>query len=87
MTEQEALSLAIKAVEIYAARHPRPPHVTISQAAEMLGRSRQTVSIMLARYRIPLNACGQIPIEAVDWLLTSRGKPFSAGRGEWPRAT
>lgn len=71
MTEQETLSLAIKAVEIYAARHPRPPHVTISQAAEMLGRSRNTVATMLSRHRIPLNACGQIPIECVDRLLTN----------------
>lgn len=71
MTETDVLNTAIKAVEIYAARHPRPPHVTITQAAEMLGRSRNTVATMLARYRIPLNACGQIPIESVDRLLAS----------------
>ncbi|MDR5819837.1 helix-turn-helix domain-containing protein [Caballeronia sp. LZ043] len=72
MTEQEALDIAVKAVAIYAARHPRPAHVTITQAAEMLGRSRNTVTAMLARYRIQLNACGQIPIEAVDRLLASK---------------
>jgi len=71
MTEADVLNTAIKAVEIYAARHPRPPHVTITQAAEMLGRNRSTVTAMLSRYRIPLNACGQIPIESVDRLLTS----------------
>ena len=71
MTEADVLNTAIKAVEIYAGRHPRPPHVTITQAAEMLGRSRNTVATMLTRYRIPLNACGQIPIESVDRLLAS----------------
>ncbi|KVK77738.1 hypothetical protein WS90_21530 [Burkholderia cepacia] len=67
----DALRIATKAVEIYAARHPRPPHVTITQAAEMLGRSRGTVSTMLDRYKIRLNACGQIPIECVDRLLAA----------------
>ena len=69
LSQAEALELAVKAVEIYAGRHPRPPHVTITQAAAMIGRNRTTVSAMLARYRIRLNACGQIPIEAVDRLL------------------
>lgn len=49
MTEADVLNTAIKAVEIYAARHPRPPHVTITQAAEMLGRNRSTVTAMLSR--------------------------------------
>ncbi|WP_081071119.1 DNA-binding protein [Burkholderia territorii] len=71
MTEADVLNTAIKAVEIYAARHSRPPHVTITQAAEMLGRNRSTVTAMLTRYRISLNACGQIPIESVDRLLAS----------------
>lgn len=71
MTDSDALSIAIKAVEIYAGRHPRPSHVTITQAAEMLGRNRCTVSAMLDRYKIRLNACGQIPIECVDRLLTN----------------
>ncbi|WP_174479486.1 hypothetical protein [Paraburkholderia heleia] len=71
LSQAEALELAVKAVEIYAGRHPRPPHVTISQAAAMIGRSRGTVAAMLSRYRIQLNACGQIPIESVDKLLTA----------------
>ena len=37
-----ALETAVKAVEIYAGRHPRPSHVTQRQAAEMLGRSEPT---------------------------------------------
>lgn len=71
ITELDALQIATKAVEIYAARHPRPPHVTITQAAEMLGKSRPTVSAMLTRYKIRLNKCGQIPIESIDRLLAA----------------
>lgn len=71
LSELDALHIATKAVEIFAARHPRPPHVTITQAAEMLGKNRQTVSVMLTRYKIRLNKCGQIPIEAIDRLLAS----------------
>jgi len=62
---------ALKALELYAARHPRPPHVTIKQAAEMLGLSRNTVSKMLHTGQFKLNRCGLIPIEQVDALLTA----------------
>lgn len=72
MTEQEAIEMAVKALAIYAARHPRPPHVNITQAAEMLGRSRPTVRRMLLDSKVRLNAAGLIPIEAVDRLLVSR---------------
>ena len=34
MTDQ--LAIALKAIERYAARHPRPAHVTQRQAAEMM---------------------------------------------------
>lgn len=72
MTEQEAIDMAVKAVAIYAARHPRPLHVNITQAAAMLGRSRPTVRRILLENKIRLNAAGLIPIEAVDKLLASR---------------
>ncbi|WP_250451060.1 DNA-binding protein [Caballeronia sp. ATUFL_M2_KS44] len=72
MTEQEALDIAVKAVDLYAARHPRPSHVTITQAAAMLGRSRQTVSKTLIANGIRINALGAVPIEAIDRLLASR---------------
>ncbi|MFM0518050.1 DNA-binding protein [Caballeronia jiangsuensis] len=71
MTEHEALDIAVKAVALYAARHPRPAHVTITQAAEMLGRSRQTVRSYLVQHGIRLNALGSIPIESIDKLLVS----------------
>ncbi|PCE27517.1 DNA-binding protein [Paraburkholderia acidicola] len=72
MTEQESIDMAVRAVAIYAARHPRPLHVTITQAAEMLGRSRPTVRKMLLENRVRSNAAGSIPIEAIDRLLASR---------------
>ena len=43
MTEADALDIAVRAVSIYAARHPRPVQVTAKQAAEMLNLSRPTV--------------------------------------------
>lgn len=69
MTELEVLDIAVTAVEIYAARHPRPPHVTITQAAAMMGRDRATVRKMLDANRIRFNAAGLIPIESIDRLL------------------
>lgn len=62
----EALSIAIQAVEIFAARHPRPAHVTQKQAAEMLGRSEPTIRKMIQAGALKLNKCGMIPIEQVD---------------------
>lgn len=63
ITEREALGIAMQAVTLYAARHPRPTHVTISQAAKMLGIGRGTAAKLLGSRR---NACGMVPIEAVD---------------------
>lgn len=60
---------AIRAVQLYAERHPRPCHVTITQAAEMLGLSRHTVSKMVRLGQLKLNRCGLIPIEQVDRAL------------------
>ena len=67
MTEET--KAALKALELYAARHPRPAHVTIKQAAEMLGKSRNTISKMLHAGQFKLNKCGMIPIEQVDAML------------------
>jgi excisionase family DNA binding protein len=66
MTE---IQIARRAVQLYAEQHPRPPHVTIIQAAEMLGLSRHTVSKMVKTGQIKLNKCGLIPIEQVDAAL------------------
>ena len=66
MTE---IQIAKRAVQLYAEQHPRPPHVTIIQAAEMLKLSRHTVSKMVKTGQIKLNKCGLIPIEQVDAAL------------------
>lgn len=63
------LVTALKAVELYAASHPRPAHVTQKQAAEMLEVSEATVSRMVARRIFRLNKLGRIPIAQVDSVL------------------
>lgn len=73
MNELEALDLAVKAVGIYAARHPRPPHVTITQAAKMLGKSYPTARRILNANHVTYDPCGLIPIEQIDRLLVPRG--------------
>lgn len=66
-----AHEIAVQAVAIYEARHPRPSQVTQGQAAEMLGISRWTVAKMIETGQLHLNKCGRIPIEQVDKLLTA----------------
>ncbi|TGN96100.1 DNA-binding protein [Burkholderia sp. USMB20] len=65
----EVLNLARRAVQLYAETHPRPAHVTIQQAAEMMGLSRHTVSKMVVVGTLRLNKCGRIPISQVDAAL------------------
>jgi len=65
----EIEKLAERVVQLYASRHPRPCQVTITQAAEMLGLSRHTVSKMVRAGQFRLNKCGLIPIEQVDRVL------------------
>ncbi|ANN73262.1 helix-turn-helix domain-containing protein [Bordetella bronchialis] len=69
------LDVALRAVEIYAQRHPRPSQVTITQAAEMLGLSRPTVRSLMKGGKLSLNGCGRIPIEQVDRLLAPHDSP------------
>lgn len=60
---REAAELAARKV---SEEHPRPTHVTIGQAAEMLhiGRWKATQLVKVGVLR--LNPCGLIPIECVD---------------------
>ncbi|MCO1371495.1 helix-turn-helix domain-containing protein [Burkholderia multivorans] len=60
---------ALKALELYSARHPRPPHVNQKQAADMLGVSARTVHNMIKAGTLRLNRCGLIPIEQIDAVL------------------
>lgn len=66
MSEIEQLE---RAFQFYESRRPRPSQVTITQAAEMLGLSRHTVSKMVRAGQFKLNGCGLIPIEQVDHAL------------------
>ena len=65
----DPLDIAVKAVQIHAAMHPRPSQVTQQQAAEMLGISRHTVARMIKSGDIKLNKCGLISITEVDRVL------------------
>ncbi|MDE1545954.1 helix-turn-helix domain-containing protein [Dechloromonas agitata] len=68
----DVLSIAVKAVQIYAETHPRPTQVNQSQAAEMLGLSYPTVRKLIHSGVLPLNYCGLIPIEAIDRARAER---------------
>lgn len=61
MTASEARQVAIAAVEEVFARRPVPSAVTLKQAAEMLGISRNTAT----KLNLPRNKSGLIPYEAV----------------------
>lgn len=65
----EVLQIALKAVSLYAETHPRPPHVTQTQAAEMLGLSKQTICLRVKVGAIRLNKMGMIPISEIDRLI------------------
>ncbi|EPX97252.1 hypothetical protein C404_14350 [Ralstonia sp. AU12-08] len=69
MMEANELKTALRAVQIYAERHPRPRHVTMTQAAEMLELSRPTVRKLVQAGSLRLNGCGLIPIEQIDRIL------------------
>jgi hypothetical protein len=73
MNEQlSPVDIALKAVQIYAETHPRPPHVTQKQACKMLGLSHPTVRSMMRSGAIKLNECGLIPITEIDRVLAAK---------------
>lgn len=65
------LEIALKAVQLYAEAHPRPLHVTQSQAAEMLGVHRHTVASLIRAGTIRLNKCGLIPAAEIDRVIAA----------------
>lgn len=65
----ETLSIVLKAIELFAAKHPRPPHVTAKQCADMTGKCAHTIGKMIRAGHIRTNAMGMIPIEEVDRLI------------------
>lgn len=65
------LEIAIKAVQLYAETHPRPSHVTQTQAAEMLNVSEATISRMVKAGSLKLNKVGRIPVAEIDKALAA----------------
>ena len=61
LTEQEAMQLIVKALEIHDAKRPVPSHVSVAEAAEILDVTPRTIT----RMKLPRNSVGKIPYEAV----------------------
>lgn len=74
----DSLSIALKAVQLYAETHPRPGHVTQSQAAEMLDCSTPTVGRMIKAGILSLNKSGRIPTYQVDAAIAARNNAQKA---------
>lgn len=68
----------LKILEIHDARRPRPSHVNMVQAAEILGKNVKTVSKMVRFGSIKLNPCGMIPITEIDRVLAVSGEKRAA---------
>lgn len=66
MSMSDLERVALRAVQLYADKHPRPTMVTQAQAAEMLGVSRKTIYNYIRAGHLRLNKCGQLPIESID---------------------
>lgn len=87
----EAKALAIEAAQVALAQRPVPTHVSVKQAAEMLGLSCRTI----ARLKLPRNAAGRIPYEGLTMpdvphgtlpRCARNGTPLSIARPGRPRA-
>lgn len=57
---------ALEIVKLVVAMRPRPAHVTIKQAAEMLDKSEPTIRKLIRDGKIKLNDAGMIPITEID---------------------
>lgn len=68
MLSEAATRAAHEAVRL----RPRPSQVDYTQAAEMLGQTRQTVSKKVKAGAIKLNNDGKIPITEIDRILSAR---------------
>lgn len=68
LTEQEAMDLIRKALAIRDAERPVPPHVSVTEAAEMLGVSTRTV----VRMKLPRNKAGKIPYRVLIEALAAK---------------
>lgn len=68
---QEHLALVEFAMRRVIEARPRPSSVTQTQAAEMLGVSRPTVTKLVRSGKLKLNGLGQIPVAQIDKLLAA----------------
>lgn len=68
----EHLQIALAAIQLRDETRLRPSHVTIKQAAEMLGRSQPFISGLVKRGIIKTNELGTIPITEVDRMVHVR---------------
>jgi len=69
---KEVVAIAAAAVRLYAESHPRPSHVTMTQAAEMLGISHPTLKKLIEAGTITMNPVGRIPISQIDAAIVAR---------------
>ena len=68
LTEQDAMNLIRKALAMHDAERPVPSHVSVAEAAEMLGVTTRTV----ARMKPLRNKAGKIPYRWVVEALAAR---------------
>ena len=72
MDETELIDLILKVITIYDGMRPNPTQVSQTQAADMLKKSHPIVRKLVRSGVLPLNDCGQIPIEAIYRARASR---------------
>lgn len=68
LTETEALNLIKKALALHDAARPVPSHVTVTEAAKMLGVVPRTIT----RMNPPRNKVGKIPYRWVVEAMASK---------------
>lgn len=69
--DARTLDVAYRAVRLYAETHPRPSHVTMTQAGEMLGISTHTLRKMVRGGFLKVDRKGAIPIEEIDRIVAA----------------
>ena len=68
----DAIHIATTAVRLYAETHPRPPHVTQRQAAEMAEfQSRPSIRRWSGAESLTLNKFGLVPVSDIDNAIAS----------------
>jgi predicted DNA-binding protein (UPF0251 family) len=70
--DTQHIEVAKVAIRMYAETHPRPVAVTQTQAADMLGVSRSTMTRLVRSGQFALNKCGLIPIGQIDEAISGR---------------